>query len=320
MKLSIIVPIYKVEDYIVRCMEGILHQDLEDYEVIAVDDGSPDESIAVLQEYLQERPVEAARVRIIRKGNGGLSDARNAGMAVAAGEYLWFVDSDDTIVVNCLSGLYKTAAANHLDLLMFDEVNIEERDGQYVTQEAIARAGRVNTQILSGPDLFIELRMQHAFYGSACGYWVRRSMVEENHLTFEKGILHEDELFTPQAMHCAERAQYVPEQPYIRYVREDSITSSENIDRMIAGYGAVITGLLKFGDSAIQRDDERHWLHEDIVSLAQITLGEASKHRDLSADSKEMLRRIRRSLQEHGLHLGLAFELYAIKNRFISFK
>lgn len=320
MLLSIIVPIYNVQDYIVRCMEGVLHQDLEDYEVIAVDDGSPDRSVERLQEYLAAHPVEAARVRLIRKENGGLSDARNAGMAVATGEYLWFVDSDDTIAENCLSRLYERASANQLDLMLFDEVNLEERDGRFVIREAIARADQVTDQVLTGPDLFITLRMQHAFYGSACGYWVRRSILEDNHLLFEKGILHEDELFTPQAMHYAVRAQYVSEQPYIRYIREGSITTSENIERMIDGYGAVVTGLLRFADTVVQREDERRWLHEDIVSLAQITLGEASKCRHLSSSAQEMLRTIRRSLKEHQLSLGILFTLYTFKNRILQIR
>lgn len=320
MLLSIIVPIYNVQDYIVRCMEGVLHQDLEDYEVIAVDDGSPDRSVERLQEYLAAHPEEAARVRLIRKENGGLSDARNAGITVATGEYLWFVDSDDTIAENCLSRLYERASANQLDLMLFDEVNLEERDGQFVIREAIARADQVTDQVLTGSDLFITLRMQHAFYGSACGYWVRRSILEDNHLLFEKGILHEDELFTPQAMHYAVRAQYVSEQPYIRYIREGSITTSENIERMIDGYGAVVTGLLRFADTVVQREDERRWLHEDIVSLAQITLGEASKCRHLSSSAQEMLRTIRRSLKEHQLSLGILFTLYTFKNRILQIR
>lgn len=203
MKLSIIVPIYKVEDYIIRCMEGILHQDLDDYEVIAVDDGSPDRSIEILQAYLNEHPAEAARVQIIRKENGGLSDARNAGLAVATGEYIWFVDSDDTIAENCLGALYKVAARENLDLLMFDEQNIDQEHGILRERVEDYRTGRLDEVIRSGIDLFIELRRRRLFYGFAQGYWIRRQVLMDNNLWFYKGIHHEDELFTPQAMHYA---------------------------------------------------------------------------------------------------------------------
>lgn len=317
MKLSIIVPIYKVEDYIVRCMEGILHQDLEDYEVIAVDDGSPDRSVEILQEYLNTHPVESARVRIIRKENGGLSDARNAGIAEATGEYLWFVDSDDTIAENCLGALYKTASAGDLDLLMFDEQNIRIQNGQYNELPSISRAGKLTGETMSGIDLFIELRRNHVFYASACGYWVRRGVLMENNLRFYKGILHEDELFTPQAMHYSHRAAYLSECPYIRYVREDSITTSENIDRLVAGYGTAITELLQYGDHIVEREDEQQWLHEDIVSLAQILFGKSSQESHLSDSSKAKTREVSESLRKHGLELGLKFRLYTWKNRLL---
>lgn len=105
--------------------------------------------------------------------------------------------------------------------------------------------------------------------------------------------------------------------PYIRYIREGSITTSESIDRLTHGYGTVILELLHWGDDARCSSLERKWLHEDIVSLAQITLGEASKSRILLPSSKEMLTRIRGDLRAHHLHLGIPFTLYTIKNRLL---
>lgn len=319
MKLSIIVPIYKVEDYIVRCMEGILHQDLDDYEVIAVDDGSPDRSVEVLQTYLDAHPTEAARVRIIRKENGGLSDARNAGLTVATGEYVWFVDSDDTIAENCLGRLYEMALTDDLDLMLFDEQNLEQRNGQLIEHAEEYRSCKISSTVQSGIDLFIELRSKRLYYGCAQGYWLRRENLSRNGLAFYKGIHHEDELFTPQAMHYAARARYIGEHPYIRYIREGSITQSENINRRIIGYGTVITQILTFGDQIVRREDERHWIQEDMVSLAQIILGDASRHRDLSEEAVHMLRQVRQALTARGLHLGITTELYILRNKVQTF-
>ena len=91
MKLSIIVPVYKVEEYLGECIDSLLSQTIDDYEIILVDDGSPDNCPQICDEYaLRDR-----RVRVIHKANGGLSDARNAGLDVARGEWIGFVDSDD---------------------------------------------------------------------------------------------------------------------------------------------------------------------------------------------------------------------------------
>lgn len=317
MKLSIVVPIYNVQDYIIRCMEGILHQDLEDYEVIAVDDGSLDRSMERLQEYLADHPEEAARVRIIRKENGGLSDARNAGIAEAKGEYLWFVDSDDTIAENCLGALYDVVSREDLDLLLFDKQNIDERAGQHIEHPEEYRNGKIREDIMSGSELFIELRRERLFYAVAQDYWIRRDILMQNGLTFYKGIHHEDELFTPQALHYAHRARYVSSHPYIRYIREGSITTSEDINKFIVGYGTAVMQLLAFGDNVIDNIAERDWLHEDIVSLAQIMLGERSKHREISNESMEIIREVKAALRMHGLRLGIPFWLYTIRNRLL---
>ncbi|HFU5892253.1 TPA: glycosyltransferase family 2 protein, partial [Enterococcus faecium] len=90
-EISIIVPIYNVEQYLRKCVDSILAQTFTDFEVILVDDGSPDNSGAICDEYAKLD----SRVRVIHKENGGLSDARNAGIEIAKGKYLGFVDSDD---------------------------------------------------------------------------------------------------------------------------------------------------------------------------------------------------------------------------------
>ena len=91
--ISVIVPVYKVEPYLRRCVDSILAQSYTNLEIILVDDGSPDNCPAICDKYAEKDD----RVRVIHKPNGGLSDARNYGMAVATGEYVMFVDSDDWI-------------------------------------------------------------------------------------------------------------------------------------------------------------------------------------------------------------------------------
>ncbi len=110
--ISIIVPVYKVEKYLKKCIESILAQTYKDFELILVDDGSPDNSGAICDEYAKKD----SRIKVIHKQNGGVSSARNAGIEIAKGEFINFVDSDDTIPCDSLENLIKLQKENDADL------------------------------------------------------------------------------------------------------------------------------------------------------------------------------------------------------------
>ena len=111
--ISVIIPIYNVAQYLSQCMKSILSQSYNDLEIILVDDGSADECPRLCDEY----EAGDARVRVIHKKNGGLSDARNAGMRIAKGEWIYFVDSDDWLDINAIQKLYQFAVDNHCDVV-----------------------------------------------------------------------------------------------------------------------------------------------------------------------------------------------------------
>ena len=110
-KISVIVPVYKVEKYLKRCVNSLLNQDYDDYEIILVDDGSPDRCPQICDEYAKNQTVRA-----IHKENGGLSDARNVGVLAASGEYVIFVDSDDYVERNHISSLWNALIENDADI------------------------------------------------------------------------------------------------------------------------------------------------------------------------------------------------------------
>lgn len=112
--VSIIVPVYKVEEMLDRCMESILHQSYKNIEVILVDDGSPDRCPILCDEYSKKDK----RVKVIHKENGGLSSARNEGLKKATGEYLCFIDSDDYVEKNYVEKLYNEISKNNLDFVV----------------------------------------------------------------------------------------------------------------------------------------------------------------------------------------------------------
>ena len=121
-KVSVIVPVYKVEKYLNKCVDSIINQTLEDIEIILVDDGSPDNCGKICDDYAQKDN----RIVVIHKTNGGLSDARNAGLEVARGEYIGFVDSDDYIAPEMISLLYGVCKKNSTDIAGCDLAYVYE--------------------------------------------------------------------------------------------------------------------------------------------------------------------------------------------------
>ncbi len=113
--ISVIIPIYNVEKYLRRCLESVQNQSFQDWEAICVNDGSPDNSAAILAEFA----ARDARFKIVNKENGGLSDARNAGMAVATGEYILYLDSDDFIHPQTMEIAYRLAQRDGSDIVSF---------------------------------------------------------------------------------------------------------------------------------------------------------------------------------------------------------
>ena len=122
--LSVIVPIYNVEDYLNRCVDSIINQTYKNLEIILVDDGSPDNCPQMCDDYAKKD----SRIRVVHKENGGLSDARNAGMKVATGEYVSFIDSDDYISLDFYETLFQTMVDNDSDIVECSVVKFYENE------------------------------------------------------------------------------------------------------------------------------------------------------------------------------------------------
>lgn len=185
MFLSFIVPVYNAEAYIEECLQSLLDQDLpkEDYEIICVNDGSRDGSLAVLQKFAREYP----NIIVIDKENGGVATARNAGLAAAGGEYVWFVDSDDFIRKNILGRLYTASGSGDYDRLIIGCYFFEDRLTD--EEQALSREGKLP---LNGP-WYDSIVVRSIF---------RRSYLKKHDLTFRyPEITHgEDGMFMYEAV------------------------------------------------------------------------------------------------------------------------
>lgn len=209
--VSIIVPIYKVEKYLPRCIDSLLRQTYPDFELILVDDGSPDGCGAICDRYAQLD----SRIRVLHKSNGGLSDARNAGMALATGEYLAFVDSDDWVADHYLEQLYRSLLETGADICECSILHTaKESEHAPVTDQ-------ISTHIFETEAALAELIRDGVFHQYVWNKLYRRTVVEG--ISFEKGKTNEDEFWTYQVFGKAKKIARLHLPLYFYFQRPDSI-------------------------------------------------------------------------------------------------
>ena len=200
-KISIIIPMYNVQDYIEKCVNSILKQKYDNYEIIIVNDGSTDNS------YNMVKSIDSSRIKIITKSNGGLSSARNEGLKYVTGEYIWFIDGDDYIEDDALELLVKNIKKEDYDVICFYYYN------EYKGNKKI-QVDKVNIKKLSERPLINT---------SACAKIFKKDFYEQNKFIFTEGIIYEDLALIPFVMAKANKIKLI-EKPLYNYVkRENSI-------------------------------------------------------------------------------------------------
>lgn len=214
MIFSIIIPVYNVEKYVEKCIRSCENQDIlkEDYEVIVVNDGSPDGSLAIVERLAKEY----SNLKVISQENGGLSSARNTGMRNASGNYYMFVDSDDWIDVNCLGKLSAKLNAENPDALAICAANV-------INGMPKRRQSYPDDTPIAGRDLLRKRVSPCAPFS----IW-KSSFLKENNLEFFEGIFHEDSEFTPRAYYMAKKVSFINDIIYYVYQNPTSITRSVN--------------------------------------------------------------------------------------------
>ena len=223
MLLSIILPVYNVGMYLSMCLDSLLNRNLNvlDYEIVAINDGSTDNSLDILNEYASKYP----NIKIFSQENKGLSVARNEGLKYAKGEYVWFVDSDDFVKSNCLLELFGILLDLDVDVLAIDRI---EYNNQTFIEKKYAREKCDSSKLYVGSDFL-------GIFNNEVSVWMylwNRTFLVKNKLLFAPGLLHEDLLFTPVALYFAKKVKYVNICAYCyRIFRQNSITNLPNPKR-----------------------------------------------------------------------------------------
>ena len=235
-KVSVVVPVYNVEEYLTSCLESIINQTYKDLEIIGVNDCSTDNSRVVLKEYQQKD----ARVIILdNEKNGGLAHTRNVGIGKAAGEYILFVDSDDVIAADLVESCMKVVTDSDMVCFDYHQVTMDRKEA--VRQYAY----RMKDGVYAGEAYFTEAVRTESIIFSAWSKFFNHRFLMENQIRFYEGILYEDMLFSFQCFTKAKKVYSLNRQLYEYRIRETSIMTTKIEGKNIESYVISICELMK---------------------------------------------------------------------------
>lgn len=298
MKLSIIVPVFNVKDFLRECINSLLNQSISDYEIILVDDGSTDGSADIVKEYAECYPI---KIKSVAVENGGQGRARNLGLEIACGDYLAFVDSDDTVAGNMFEKMLNRAFDTGADIIICDILKCNS-DG---TQEYIDST--IQSNYLSAA-------------GSACNKVFRRDIVED--IKFSEGLKYEDFAFSAKVLVNSSEIVYLREALYFyrcghistmrnqnSKINLDLIPVLEDIKEHMKKNGKesdfsflVINHLLidAINRVAIQKGSDRRYTIQELLSYARREVPRLIS--DPAFKNESLNRRIIMWLNYHGLY------------------
>ena len=226
-RLSIIVPMFKVEQYVEECIRSLYRQDIpaSEYEVICVDDCSPDNSAVIVERLQKEYPTLRL---ILNERNKKLGGARNTGLKEAQGKYIWFVDSDDMLKPNCLKQLVDAMDAGQDDYIHFNLVKLYP-DGHFAPEEHFDLAPIPMT----GADMYFCKTIRWQCQVSACQKIYRHEFLQQNNLYFIEDTMYEDNDYSMRVAAAATKCRHLDISPYIyRQVPTSTTHSTVTVARL----------------------------------------------------------------------------------------
>lgn len=262
MKLSIIIPVYNMEMYVKKCLETVIAQpsvSKSDFEVIVVNDGSKDKS----QDIIDSFDWKGVKHLVLRKKNGGLSDARNYGFLYAQGDYVWFVDSDDWLDEDCI----------HKILPYFDGADAIHFPRYYRSTDSKEKEVGYNSNGKTGIELTkgkYQYPVQFSIY--------RTQFLLENDLAFQYGIVMEDLHFTPRALYKAQKIHILDFPVYHYYQREGSIMNAKVSQKRIMDRIWISHDLYKYMVENVSICDRHRWAECIITDINAIMFDAFRSH------------------------------------------
>ena len=222
-KVSVIIPVFNVEDYLAECLDSIINQTLDDIEIICINDGSTDNSLEILNDFA----AKDSRIKVVSQENSGLSASRNHGLKLAEGEYIYFIDSDDFLELTALEELYDISKANdECDMILFKLINFYDDSYEKFTSKyyEMKFLKKFRNKYFDYKDLGVKI---FDVAVSAPGKFFKHDLIKD--LTFPEGLIFEDNLFFTEAFLNSNKIYFYDKHLYHRRIRDNSITQTPTI-------------------------------------------------------------------------------------------
>lgn len=264
--LSIIIPVYNAADYLEECIQSILDQSIPSYEIICVDDGSTDNSPELLTMLAQAYP----QIKVVLQENRGQGAARNAGIGLAKGRYIQFVDSDDKLVANSVAHILQHAIDAKLDAVFFDGSTFydsEELAEQFQSFKSTYTRAQSHEECVTGIELFKQLKKEKSYRVSPCLALFRHGFLSDNNIHFPEGVIYEDNAFMLEVFCLAKRVEHFNEPLYLRRIREGSTMTTSKSAKNARSYFEVYLTMLQFSLQGNWDYETDKYIAEELKSM-----------------------------------------------------
>lgn len=222
-KTSVIIPVYNAEDYLEKCLQSVISQTQKEMEIIIVNDGSVDKSAEIIESYQNKY----SYIKTINQSNQKLGAARNAGLKIAEGEYIYFLDADDYIDPQLLEKCYEVSTARQLDFLMFDSHIFAEKEDRDLNAFKLENYDRSDLNIpdrkFIGKDFWFKYHSLKVIYTNAYLLYIRKEFLISNNLYFEEGVFYEDNDWIIRMFQADPVISYINKKFYYRRIHSNSI-------------------------------------------------------------------------------------------------
>lgn len=316
--ISVVVPVYNVQDYLQECLDSLIAQTYKDFEVILVNDGSTDSSPAMCEEYA----ARDTRFRVLHQENKGLSGARNTGIEAAQGEYLFFLDSDDYLPLDTLEILHAVAMETGADYVAGTSLR---KYGDKKEERLRIRDEVHGVEVYTGTEKMYYYIKRPKMTSSACGKLYAKELFRE--IQFPVGRLYEDVATTYRLVYAAERIAFTEKSTYVYREREGSIMKRKCTSRDFD----LIKGRLEEKSFVLQHFPEfEHDTHVRVFAstlslVARGGLGDAELHRKMQALARKYLKnylkcRASREKKMFAVLMAVNINLACFASRFLKMK
>lgn len=240
--VSVIIPVYNTDKYLSECLDSVVNQTLKNIEIICVNDGSTDNSFSIISKYAEKD----TRFKIVTQKNQGQAVARNKGIKMATGKYIYMIDSDDWIEKDTLETIYNECEKRNLEVLFFDATKFYEEEKKFCNGQKDFKR-RQYSEIYDGITFSKITHDDNNYIVSPCLFLISSIFLKRHAIYFYEGIIHEDDLFCFNILMNAKRVSHIERRFYHRRIRANSTMTSPVSRKNVIGYFTCMLEMLKYG-------------------------------------------------------------------------